>query len=57
MSKSIAFDVKKGDLKLCIENAMRDFRHQDHKGYVIACIVNLHGPSQDYRKGMGLLML
>lgn len=44
-----------GNLKLCIENAMRVFRYQDHKDYVIARIANPYGPGQDYRKGVGFI--
>lgn len=44
-----------GNLKLCIENAMRVFRYQNHANFVIARIANPYGPGQDYRKGVGFI--
>ena len=44
-----------GNLKLCIENAMRVFRYQNHSDFIIARIANPYGPGQDYRKGVGFI--
>lgn len=44
-----------GNLKLCIENAMRVFRYQNQSDFVIARIANPYGPGQDYRKGVGFI--
>lgn len=44
-----------GNLKLCIENAMRVFRYQNQADFVIARIANPYGPGQDYRKGVGFI--
>lgn len=44
-----------GNLKLCIENAMRVFRFQNQADFVIARISNPYGPGQDYRKGVGFI--
>lgn len=44
-----------GNLKLCIENAMRVYRCQNGSKFVIARIANPYGPGQDYRKGVGFI--
>lgn len=44
-----------GNLKLCIENAMRVFRYQNQADFIIARIANPYGPGQDYRKGVGFI--
>lgn len=44
-----------GNLKLCIENAMRVFKYQNKMNIVIARIANPYGPGQDYKKGVGFI--
>ncbi len=44
-----------GNLKLCIENTIRVFKHQEKSDFVIARVANPYGPGQDYRKGVGFI--
>lgn len=44
-----------GNVKLCIENALRIFHIQDTMNVRIARIANPFGPGQDYTKGVGFV--
>ncbi|MCI8785723.1 MAG: NAD-dependent epimerase/dehydratase family protein [Eubacterium sp.] len=44
-----------GNLKLCMENAMRTFNYQFHTRIIVARISNPYGPGQDFRKGVGFI--
>lgn len=44
-----------GNVKLCIENAIRVFNMQMHTKILIARISNPYGPGQDYKKGVGFI--
>lgn len=44
-----------GNIKLCIENALRIFHIQNTMNIRIARIANPYGPGQDYTKGVGFV--
>lgn len=44
-----------GNVKLCIENALRIFHIQNRLNIRIARISNPYGPGQDFRKGVGFI--
>lgn len=44
-----------GNIKLCIENAMRTFNYQMGTQFTIARISNPYGPGQDFHKGVGFI--
>lgn len=44
-----------GNVKLCIENALRIFHLQNRMNVRIARISNPYGPGQDYTKGVGFI--
>lgn len=44
-----------GNIKLCIENALRIFHIQNRLHVTIARISNPYGPGQDFRKGVGFV--
>jgi UDP-glucose 4-epimerase len=44
-----------GNVKLCIENAIRVFNLQMHTKMLIARISNPYGPGQDFQKGVGFV--
>lgn len=44
-----------GNIKLCIENALRIFHIQNRMNVRIARISNPYGPGQDYTKGVGFI--
>lgn len=44
-----------GNIKLCIENAIRTFNNQLHTKMLIARVSNPYGPGQDYQKGVGFI--
>lgn len=44
-----------GNVKLCIENALRAFNYQMHNKMLIVRISNPYGPGQDFTRGVGFI--